>query len=42
MVDETLILRKLSELSEYLGQIREFKNITVYFSRLTPIALRIF
>jgi uncharacterized protein YutE (UPF0331/DUF86 family) len=29
MVDETLILRKLSELSEYLGQIREFKNITV-------------
>lgn len=29
MVDKTLILRKCSELSEYLGQIREFENIPV-------------
>jgi len=29
MVDKTLILRKLSELAEYLGQIREFENLTV-------------
>ena len=29
MVDETLILRKLSELDEYYRQIKEYDNITV-------------
>jgi uncharacterized protein YutE (UPF0331/DUF86 family) len=29
MVDETLILRKLSELDEYLKQIKEYEGITV-------------
>jgi len=29
MVDETLILRKLSELDEYYGQIKEYDKITV-------------
>jgi hypothetical protein len=29
MVDEQLILRKLSDLQEYLDQIREFGGITV-------------
>ena len=29
MVDKAVILRKLAELEEYLGQIREFTNITV-------------
>ena len=29
MVDEALILRKLSELDEYLRQIREYERITV-------------
>jgi len=29
MVDKALVLRKLSELEEYLGQIREYTNITV-------------
>ena len=29
MVDETLILRKLSELDEYFKQIKEYKKITV-------------
>ena len=29
MVNETLILRKLSELEQYSGQITEFKEITV-------------
>ncbi|MDX9785241.1 MAG: DUF86 domain-containing protein [Desulfobacterales bacterium] len=29
MVDETLILRKLSELEEYLRQIQEFKYISI-------------
>ena len=29
MVNETLILRKLSELEQYFGQITEFKEITV-------------
>jgi len=29
MVDKALVLRKLSELEEYLGQIREYANITV-------------
>jgi len=29
MVDESLILRKLSELDEYYQQINEFENITV-------------
>jgi uncharacterized protein YutE (UPF0331/DUF86 family) len=29
MVDETLILRKLSELEQYFGQVTEFKEITV-------------
>ena len=28
MVDKTVILRKLAELEEYLGQIREYTNIT--------------
>ena len=28
MVDETLILRKLSELDEYFNQIMEYKKIT--------------
>ncbi len=28
MVDETLILRKLSELDEYYKQIKEYENIT--------------
>jgi len=28
MVDKALVLRKLSELEEYLGQIREYTNIT--------------
>ncbi len=29
MVDETLILRKLAELEEYLGQVKEYANMTV-------------
>jgi len=29
MVDKALVLRKLSELEEYLGQIREYTNITI-------------
>jgi len=29
MVDETLILRKLSELDEYYRQIKEYDKITV-------------
>ena len=29
MVDVTLILRKLSELDEYYGQIKEYEKITV-------------
>ena len=29
MVDKALVLRKLSELEEYFGQIREYTNITV-------------
>jgi uncharacterized protein YutE (UPF0331/DUF86 family) len=29
MVDNRLVLRKLSELEEYLGQIREYRPITV-------------
>ena len=29
MVDKALVLRKLAELEEYLGQIREYANITV-------------
>ena len=29
MVDKALVLRKLSELEEYLNQIREYSNITV-------------
>ena len=29
MVDKTLILRKLAELEEYLGQIKEYADITV-------------
>lgn len=29
MVDKTLILRKLAELEEYLGQIKEYGSITV-------------
>ena len=29
MVDKALLLRKLAELEEYLGQIREYANITV-------------
>ena len=29
MVDETLILRKLSELDEYYSQIKEYDKITV-------------
>ena len=29
MVDETLVLRKLSELDEYYKQIREYKQITI-------------
>ena len=29
MVDETLILRKLSELDEYYGQIKEYDKVTV-------------
>lgn len=29
MVDKALILRKLAELEEYLGQIREYTNITM-------------
>ena len=28
MVDQTLILRKLAELEEYLGQIREFSSVS--------------
>ena len=28
MVDKTLILRKLSELEEYLGQVKEYASIT--------------
>ena len=28
MVDKALVLRKLAELEEYLGQIREYANIT--------------
>lgn len=29
MVDKTLVMRKLSELEEYLNQIREFSSITL-------------
>ena len=29
MVDKALLLRKLAELEEYLGQIREYENITI-------------
>jgi uncharacterized protein YutE (UPF0331/DUF86 family) len=29
MVDETLVLRKLSELDEYYKQIREYKQVTI-------------
>ena len=29
MVDKTLILRKLTELEEYLGQVREYTSITI-------------
>ena len=29
MVDKTLILRKLAELEEYLGQVKEYSSITV-------------
>jgi len=29
MVDKALLLRKLAELEEYLGQIREYSNIIV-------------
>jgi len=29
MVDETLILRKLSEMDEYHGQVEEYSNLTV-------------
>ncbi len=29
MVDETLILRKLSELEEYSGQLKEYANVTI-------------
>ena len=29
MLDKALLMRKLSELEEYLGQVREYKNITV-------------
>jgi uncharacterized protein YutE (UPF0331/DUF86 family) len=29
VVDKTLILRKLAELEEYLGQVKEYANITV-------------
>ena len=29
MVDKALVLRKLSELEEYLGQIRQYTNITI-------------
>lgn len=29
MVDEALLMRKLSELEEYLGQVREYENVTV-------------
>ena len=29
MVDKTIVLRKLAELSEYLDQVREFENTTV-------------
>jgi len=29
MVDKALLLRKLAELEEYLGQIREYTNITI-------------
>ena len=29
MVDKTLILRKLAELEEYLGQVKEYATITV-------------
>ncbi len=29
MVDKGLVLRKLAELEEYLGQIREYTNITI-------------
>ena len=28
MIDQTLILRKLTELEEYLGQIREFSSVS--------------
>ncbi len=29
MVDKALLLRKLAELEEYLGQVREYSNIIV-------------
>jgi len=29
MVDRALVLRKLAELQEYLGQIKEYRNLTV-------------
>jgi uncharacterized protein YutE (UPF0331/DUF86 family) len=29
VVDKTLILRKLAELEEYLGQVKEYASITV-------------
>ena len=29
MVDKTLILRKLAELEEYLGQLKEYANVTI-------------
>lgn len=29
MVDKTLILRKLSELEEYSGQLKEYANVTI-------------
>ncbi len=29
MVDKTLILRKLSELEEYAGQLKEYGNVTI-------------
>ena len=29
MVDKTLILRKIADMSEYLDQIAEFRNITI-------------
>lgn len=38
MVDKTLILRKLAELEEYLGQISEFSSVSADRRDLTPEA----